>query len=66
MKKFRLDEDILQNACQRVQDNRQQRSLQESNAQILSEVERLHVALLLLQDQHSKLFQMLQNGSQQS
>jgi hypothetical protein len=24
------------------------------------------VALLLLQDQHSKLFQMLQNGSQQS
>ena len=66
MKKFRLDEDILQNACQRVQDNRQQRSLQESNAQILSEVERLHAALLLLQDQHSKLFQMLQNGSQQS
>lgn len=66
MRTFRLDEDIIQNACQRVQENKQQRSLHESNAQILSEVERLHSALLLLQNQQSKLFQMLQNGSQQS
>ena len=65
MKAFRLDEDILQNACQRVQENRQQRSLQESNEQILSEVERLHAALTLLQNQHSKLFQLLQNGSRE-
>ncbi|XP_032796549.2 transient receptor potential channel pyrexia isoform X1 [Daphnia magna] len=66
MKKFRLDEEIVQSACQRVQDNRQQRSQQESNAQILAEVERLHAALLLLQNQHSKLFQLLQSGNQQS
>ncbi|XP_057381320.1 transient receptor potential cation channel protein painless-like [Daphnia carinata] len=66
MKKFRLDEEIVQSACQRVQDNRQQRSQQENNAQILAEMERLHAALLLMQNQQSKLFQLLQSSNQQS
>ncbi len=62
--KFLLDEDILQNACQRAQESSKQRSQQESNAQILAQVEKLHIALNLLQNQHSKIFQLLQNGQQ--
>ena len=60
--KFLLDEDIVQNACQRAQESK--RSQQESNTQILEQVEKLQNAINLLQNQHSKLFQLLQNGQQ--
>lgn len=62
--KFRLDEQILQAAIQRAQDyNKQQEA---TNAHILAEMDRLHSAVLLLQNQNSKLLQLLQSSSHQS
>ena len=66
--KFRLDEQILVTAIQRAQDysNRSATITQQeaTNAHILAEMDRLHTAVQVLQNQNSKLLQLLQNGRQ--
>ena len=66
--KFRLDEQILQSAIQRAQDysNRSAAATQQeaTNAHILAEMDRLHSAVLLLQNQNSKLLQLIQSSHQ--
>jgi len=57
-----LGEQIIQSASQRAQENRQKSLPDEkqfSSAYILAEIDKLQASVLLLQNQNSKLIQML-------